>query len=39
MDIFNEEVARGIRAANFASVRVFNGGLIPDGSLLYQGAI
>jgi hypothetical protein len=34
MEIFNEEVTRGIRTANFASVRVFSGGLIPDGSLL-----
>jgi hypothetical protein len=26
MKIFNEEVTRGIRTANFASVRVFSGG-------------
>jgi hypothetical protein len=31
MEIFNKKVTRGIRTANFASVRVFRGRLIPDG--------
>jgi len=29
MEIFNEEATRRIRTANFASVRVFRGRLIP----------
>jgi hypothetical protein len=33
MEKFNEEVTRGIRTANFASVRVLSGGLIPDGRI------
>jgi hypothetical protein len=33
MEIFNQGVTRGIRMANFASVQVFSGRLIPDGKL------